>query len=260
MFDKNKIVLFQIKNFRLYSLFLLTSIVLICISFCFNNFFLKIIENIAYSIIAATFMAIIMDYNDLKRKIKFKENYFEKINRDLSTIIGRFLWFEEHLNDERIDWKWELEMFTKIEFSAFSVKFHDSYDISFSEAKLKLIEIGDKYSSDKFEKLTKEDQDKVKKLFQILAFESENLGSELNKFNSDLIILELNDYIDYNQFSQEIFKISMAIYFLNKSNVNYQAPIKFIIQFMEYVRDIGNYSENIKVSTSEVLANLSDIK
>jgi len=136
-------------------------------------------------------MAIIMDYNDLKRKIKFKENYFEKINRDLSRIIGRFLWFEEHLNDERIDWKGELDTFTKKEFSAFSVKFQDSYNISFSEAKLKLIEIGDKYSSDKFEKLTNEERDKVKKLFQILVFESEKLVDELNKINSDLIILGL---------------------------------------------------------------------
>ena len=220
---------------------------------------LKIFENIAYSIIAATFMAIIMDYNDLKRKIKFKEYYFEKINRDLSTIIGRFLWFEEHLNDERIDWKWKLDMFTKKEFSAFSVKFQDSYDISFSEAKLKLIEIGDKYSSDKFEKLTKEEQDKVKKLFQILVFESENLGQELVNIKSDLIILELNDFIEYGQFSEEIFKISITIFSLNNPNVNYQGPIKFIIQFMEYVRDIGNYSEKINVSTSGVLADLSDI-
>ena len=107
--------------------------------------------------------------------------------------------------------------------------------------------------------MTNEERDKVKKLFQILVFESEKLVDELNKINSDLIILGLNDYIEYDQLSDEIFKISISIFSLNNPNVNYQGPIKLIIQFMEYVRDIGNYSEKINVSTSGVLADLSDI-
>ena len=69
---KNSLI-FKISNIYWYIAFFVGALVMIGISQYFdNNEILKILENICYSVLAATVMAFFIDYNNLKRNEKEK--------------------------------------------------------------------------------------------------------------------------------------------------------------------------------------------
>ena len=80
--DKNQYL--KIDNIKIYFSFAILSIIFILISNIFNYEILKILENISYSILAATLMAYFIDYNNLKIKQndinEFRTTYLEEIN------------------------------------------------------------------------------------------------------------------------------------------------------------------------------------
>ena len=261
IFQKIKPLFLKIKNIKLYSIILVIGFVMLVISNFFNYGFLDIVENIVYSIIAATIMAFFIDYTNLKRNLEFQKIYFEEINRKLSILIGRFLWFEEHLNDDKIDWEWDTIKFTKKEFSFYMNDHSQSYFLTFDEAKDKLKEIGNQYSSDSI-KRNPDEYLKVKKLFQIFAYESESLVFELKRFNRDILLLDVNGLMDYEEFSKLKVSVLLAINFLHEKddvNLHYGGPIKILIDAMEKFRKLGNYNKKIEITINSLVVDINEL-
>lgn len=119
--DKNQYL--KIDNIKIYFSFAILPIIFILISNIFNYEILKILENISYSILAATLMAYFIDYNNLKIKQndinEFRTTYLEEINIHLSLMIGHLLWLEEHINDESINWDLEPQYSPELSSSMF---------------------------------------------------------------------------------------------------------------------------------------------
>ena len=145
--DKNQYL--KIDNIKIYFSFAILSIIFILISNIFNYEILKILENISYSILAATLMAYFIDYNNLKIKQndinEFRTTYLEEINIHLSLMIGHLLWLEEHINDESINWDLEPQSYLKIDFAVFVSTYYEKQVIPFNQAIKKLEKISNKY-------------------------------------------------------------------------------------------------------------------
>lgn len=143
----------KIENSNLYIATIAISIILLIIFYYFETEISEIMINISCSILAASILAVFIDEMNLKREIKeknkFKKIYFEEINNHLSLILGEILWFEEHKNDDFIDWNWDIELFLDLRFRVHASKYYKEKEITFEEAITMLNDICDKYTKDK---------------------------------------------------------------------------------------------------------------
>ena len=212
--DKNQYL--KIDNIKIYFSFAILSIIFILISNIFNYEILKILENISYSILAATLMAYFIDYNNLKIKQndinEFRTTYLEEINIHLSLMIGHLLWLEEHINDESIN----------------------------------------KYSYDKIEGMSEKEKNKIRKIFKISSLECERLLVELDTLYKDKIILDVKNYIPLKDTEKLIWDISICKKIMEKEkDTNYKVAINLLISSAKTIKKIGDYNNPITINFDE---------
>lgn len=250
----------KVSNAKWYIIFLVISIIFIIISHIWDYDILSILENISYSIIAATIMAYIIDYNNLKQKEeernKFKTAYFSKINNQLSSVIGHLLWFEDNLNNDDIDWGLNPNSYLEINFFVFASKIAAPYEISFNEAVTRLENLGKKYSLENIGGISNIERYRVNKMFQISSVEHVNLLNEINE--NDKLILEIGGYINIGDLDDLIRDISLCIYIMSK-NKNYYVAISKLISVVKTFRKVGNYNNDIKVNMNEKGVSLTEL-
>lgn len=250
----------KISNIKLYCSFIIFSIILIIISHILHHEILNIFENISYSILAATFMACFIDYNNFKRseqeKEDFRERYLSEVNHLLSLIIGHLLWLEENLDNEKINWDLDSKNFL-ININN-SPNPEESEEISFNEAIINLEKMDEKYSTMNHDKIPKREMDKINKIFQIFSFELELLIGKMNKINDDKIFLEIMGYVSLN----DINNILENFYFcciMFRKETHYSNAIKLFISTVKSIRILGKCDSDVKISINEPIFNILDL-
>jgi len=252
--DKNQYL--KINNIKIYFSFAILSIIFILISHIFNHEILNILENISYSILAATLMAYFMDYNNLKIKQndinEFRTTYLEEINIHLSLMIGHLLWLEEHINDESINWDLEPQSYLKIDFAVFVSTNYEKQVIPFNQAIKKLEKISNKYSYDKIEGMSEKEKNKIRKIFKISSLECERLLVELDTLYKDKIILDVKNYIPLKDTEKLIWDISICKKIMEKEkDTNYKVAINLLISSAKTIKKIGDYNNPITINFDE---------
>ena len=252
--DKNQYL--KIDNKKIYFSFAILSIIFILISYIFNHEILKILENISYSILAATLMAYFIDYNNLKIKQndinKFRTTYLEEINIHLSLMIGHLLWLEEHIKDESINWELEPQSYLKIDFVVFVSTYYEKQVIPFNQAIKKLEKISNKYSYDKIKGMSEKEKNKIRKIFKISSLECERLLVELDTLYKDKIILDVKNYIPLKDTEKLIWDISICKKIMEKEkDTNYKVAINLLISSAKTIKKIGDYNNPITINFDE---------
>ena len=252
--DKNQYL--KIDNIKIYFSFAILSIIFILISYIFNHEILKILENISYSILAATLMAYFIDYNNLKIKQndinKFRTTYLEEINIHLSLMIGHLLWLEEHIKDESINWELEPQSYLKIDFVVFVSTYYEKQVIPFNQAIKKLEKISNKYSYDKIKGMSEKEKNKIRKIFKISSLECERLLVELDTLYKDKIILDVKNYIPLKDTEKLIWDISICKKIMEKEkDTNYKVAINLLISSAKTIKKIGDYNNPITINFDE---------
>lgn len=259
----SKCSLFQINNFKLYCLFLISSLIIIIISNIWNHETLKIIANIGYSVFAATVMAFFIDYNNLinlnKEKDNFRARYFSIINNRLSNIIGHLLWFEEKLNENYLEAEKEPEFFLNVGFAVYVSNHYKPYEISFEEAITRLNDIGDKYSHDEINNYPEIERTKIIKMFQISALELNRLEHELNKLDNNKIMLDIKGYADMDKTDALLRNINLSRVIMLKTGKNYKVATNLLTKSARSIRKIGNFDNNIEISINQGTMDLKDL-
>lgn len=252
--DKNQYL--KIDNIKIYFSFLILSIIFLLISDIFKHENLKILENISYSILAATLMAYFIDYNNLKIKQndinEFRTTYLEEINIHLSLMIGHLLWLEEHMNDESINWELEPQSYLKIDFAVFVSTYYEKQVIPFNQAIKKLEKISNKYSYDKIKGMSEKEKNKIRKIFKISSLECERLLVELDTLYKDKIILDVKNYIPLKDTEKLIWDMSICKKLMEKEkDTNYKVAINLLISSAKTIKKIGDYNNSITINFDE---------
>ena len=252
--DKNQYL--KIDNIKIYFSFLILSIIFLLIYDIFKHENLKILENISYSILAATLMAYFIDYNNLKIKQndinEFRTTYLEEINIHLSLMIGHLLWLEEHMNDESINWELEPQSYLKIDFAVFVSTYYEKQVIPFNQAIKKLEKISNKYSYDKIKGMSEKEKNKIRKIFKISSLECERLLVELDTLYKDKIILDVKNYIPLKDTEKLIWDMSICKKLMEKEkDTNYKVAINLLISSAKTIKKIGDYNNSITINFDE---------
>lgn len=252
--DKNQYL--KIDNKKIYFSFAILSIIFILISHIYNHEILKILENISYSILAATLMAYFIDYNNLKIKQndinEFRTTYLEEINIHLSLMIGHLLWLEEHIKDESINWELEPQSYLKIDFAVFVSTHYEKQVIPFNQAIKKLEKISNKYSYDKIKGMSEKEKNKILKIFKISSLECERVLVELDTLYKDKIILDVKNYIPLKDTEKLIGDISICKKIMEKEkDTNYKVAINLLISSAKTIKKIGDYNNPITINFDE---------
>lgn len=250
------------RNSYLYIIFSLFSIVAI-IYFSYNKYPVSdIFINIFCSILAASILAAFIEEMNIRQetmeKNKFKKIYFEEINNDFSRIIGHLLWFEEHKDDDFINWELDIQSFLSFKFNIFASQFTKPYEISFKEATKRLQYMSKKYTYDEICKMSDDEKLKVSKMFNILSYECFNVLAKLNKLEDDKIELDVGDYIKINDLNELSSNMKNCCYITCKKDKAYGVAITLLISSTDKIREVGNYNNNINISMNEGFINMFD--
>jgi len=224
---------------------------------------MNIVANISYSMLAAAFMAIFIEYYNKKReeeeKNKFKEIFFKDINHQLSILIGNLLWFEEHMNEDWINWNLDMKYFLNIKFRFDILQYYEEYEISFDEAMERLEELSNKYKLEKIEEMEEEELNKITKMFNILCFQCGQVVLRLNQMENNKILLDIEDYIKIEEFDQIFHDMNLCRIIMSKKKKNYGIAINLLMSSTNKIRNISNYDNNIKISVNEGFFNIENI-
>lgn len=253
----------KLKNHHIYLILISLSIISIILNYIFKYEFMNILANISYSIFAATLMAIFIDFYNQKReeeeKNRFKEILFKDINNQLSILIGNLLWFEEHMNEDWINWNLDIEYFLNIKFRIDMLQYNDEYEISFDEAMRRLEELSNKYKLEKMEKMDEEELCKIIKMFNILSIQCTQVVLRLSQLENNKILLDNGDYIKIEEFDQIFHDMNYCRILMSKKKKNYGLAINLLMSSTSKIRKISNYENNIKISITEGYFNIENI-
>jgi len=251
----------KIRNSYLYLIFSLVSIIVI-IFFSYDKYSVSdICINIFCSILAASILAAFIEEMNIRQetmeKNKFKKIYFEEINNDFSRIMGQILWFEEHRDDDFIDWNQNIEYFLDYNFKINAIQRTEPYKISFEEATKRLDEISEKYKFDKIQIMADDEKLKVSKMFNIISHDCINLFFKFKQIESNKIELDIGNYIKLEDLEEILTNMKHCYYIMSNKEKAYGVGIILLISSANKIREVGNYNNNINIGMNEFHININ---
>lgn len=251
----------KIRNSNLYLIFSLVSIVAI-IYFSFDKYSISdIFINIFCSILAASILAVFIEEMNIRQetieKNKFKKIYFNDINDDFSRIMGQILWFEEHKDDDFIDWNQNIEYFLDYKFNILASKFTTPYETSFEKATERLMNISKKYTYDEISEMSYDEKLKVSKMFNIISHDCINLFFKFKQIESNKIELDIGNYIKLEDLEEVLNNMKRCCYIMSNKEKAYGVGITLLISSANKMREVGNYNNNINIGMNEFYININ---
>ena len=250
----------KISNLTLYLICIIISIVIIGFFNYIELSFSNIVTNISCSILAASLLAAVIEKMNIRRetieKDDFKEIYFKDINNLFSIIIGHLLWFEEHKDDDFIDWSMDINYFLNIGFYLTANQFTKPYSVPFEEAIEMLNNMSEKYHLDKIHSMQDDEKFKVVKMFNIISYDCFTIMNELNKLNEDKIYLNVKNYMKLEDWDALMFNMDNCYFIISKPGANYGGAINLLTSSAQKMREISNYNDNIKIGMNEGYFNI----
>lgn len=248
------------RNSYLYIIFSLFSIVAI-IYFSYNKYPVSdIFINIFCSILAASILAVFIEEMNIRQetieKNKSKKIYFNDINDDFSRIMGKILWFEEHKDDDFIDWNHNIEYFLDNKFNFLASKFTTPYETSFEEATERLMSISEKYTYDKIIGMSDDEKLKISKMFNIISHDCIDLLIKLKQIENNKIELDIGNYIKLEDLGEILNNMTHCCYIMRNKEKAYGVGVTLLISSANKMREVGNYNSNINIGMNEFYINL----
>lgn len=255
----------KIRKSYLYLIFSIISLVIIYFISYYNHYPLSdICISIFCSILAASLLAVFIEEMNTRQetieKNMFKKIYFEDIDSDFSRIIGHLLWFEEHKDDDFINWEEDITWFIDFKFNIFASEFTETYTISFEEAAKRLKDMSEKYTLDEIQIMSDDEKFKVSKMFNILSYECINVLVKLNKIEDNKIELDVGEYMKIEDLNELLNNMKQCYYIMSNNEKAYGVGIKLLISSANKIREVGNYNNNINIGMNEFYVNIDKFK
>lgn len=194
-------------------------------------------------------MAIFLDRSNSKREkerlTKAKSLYFSQLYDQLIMMAENILWYNERLADDSFDWNMDENAYYTIEYRIKMSSRYPTQLLDYEEAINRLRTIGEKYSIDNIKSLNQQEIYKINRMFQIVAAGATHLLVEAKAVSENKLILEIEDYLSIEDNKNIMFNISLAIGLMPKTDKNYKAVVECLINAIDALREIGNYTNNI---------------
>lgn len=238
-------------NKRIYFWTIVISVLLLLPDLFLNCQLLSILSSVGCSGIAAAIMSIFLEGALLKkeneRQSRARNIYFKQIENQLRMFLERILWFDLRMSEDNFDWSKEPTYYSSFRFMIFTSSLYSEEKISYEDAKMKLEEIGSKYTLKKQADMTSAQLERVQKMFQILAASSQYLLAEAYNIKDKKIELDSESYISLEENDQMFSNISTGIGLMRSVAKNYDVAIGFIVSAYETIRKLGPFSDDLRV-------------
>lgn len=240
----------KFKRNPIYIIVDIIAIVLIMIGSIFfkYNVFSSCTIGIGCSALTAAIMSMLIDYRDYneeQNKLEKDRNiYFKSLYNELKVFLQEILWFDEKIDDKEFDWELDTEIYNSFEYFIFANTQYEPIDITYNEAMERLKECQEKYKLDKISDYDNEKQKYIQKMFLIVSKDSKKLKKMISEIKENVLILSLGNLISVKEIKTLEFNISLAINCISNNNVNKQIMIKLLVQSLNFLRKIGNYTDN----------------
>lgn len=236
---------------------IISFLLLIPTCICENVVFM-IFSNIGCSGIAVAIMAIFLDNaaqkKENERKIKARAIYFRELKEQLKMMLEHILWFDQRMSDN-FDWDKEPSSYSSLQYMLFANEQYPCEEkISFQEAESRLAAIKEKYSLDQQANMSREQLDKVKKMFLILAASSLTLISEANSIKGSRVELDTEDYLSLKEIEDIHRQICMSCSLMCKPRKNYGLAVSLLVSAYKTICKAGNYTDEISVGLNGTIS------
>lgn len=238
-------------NKKVYIWTIVISFLLFIPACIWNCNILTVLSGIGCSGIAAAIMAIFLDMASLKkendRKVKARAIYFRELKEQLKMMIERILWFDERMSDD-FDWSRDPSSYSSLQFMIFaSQQYPSGENITFQEADARLSVLKEKYSLNQQSCLPKDQQQKVQKMFLIIAASGLTLLSEVSSVKERKLELDTEEYLSLEEIDNLLFQISLGISLMNNPGKNYGLAVESIVSAYKTICRVGKYSDEINI-------------
>lgn len=219
--------------------------------FFYQSILTNVFSSIGCSGITAALLAVFLERESKKREMRRMEKtkylYFSNLNEQLSMLMERILWFEERLVDMCFDWNLDERAYMTMNYMvAMGTKYPDK-TLTYNEAVDRLKVIGERYNLENIARLPKDEKSKIQKMFSIISVSTVYLSNELTRIKEDALSLQNEGYLSLDDNKQLLFDLSLSVEIMRKPDKNYETAIKKIIAATDKIREIGGYTNDIRV-------------
>lgn len=213
---------------------------------------INMLSSVGCSGLAAAIMAIFLERANEQRELRksqaAKSLYFKKIYDQLIITIEKLLWFNDRLSDESFDWELQDSIYSSMNYMVAMNPQYKERKLSYDDAIIELSKMGEQYNLDNIKLLNEKDRHNVNRMFSIVAAGSIYLIMEANAIKDNKLILAVEDYMDIKENEQLMLDISFSIGLMKNNDKNYYVAIDSLIKATNKLREVGLYTNDIKVS------------
>lgn len=208
--------------------------------------------NIGYSALAASFMALYIDWQngvtEAKRIQQIKTSYLRDVNDEIVMLIGRAVWFFRQLSNENFDWSNTVESYCLPRYAKqFGQGIGEKQVISVDDAKKEIDKYICDYGLDKFKHDGSLQSKKIEKLFQILAYSAKHLQTQILDIKKNTLLLALQKTVSVDECKKIIFEAGLAIDMMRSQRGYYTTGLNHLFDLEEIVRKEGGFANVISV-------------
>ncbi len=237
-------------NIKIYIITIIISVILMIPSCFWDINILNALSGIGCSGLAASIIAIYIERNTVKKEeahlSRTRTLYFKQMNNQLNMIFERILWFDARMNDLQFNWSLQPQEYSSFKYMIWAGKqYKEEGAISFEEAETRLKKIGEKYNLQKQTKMSKEELQKVQKMFCIIANSGNYLLSAANEIKENKLMLDRSEYLALEEIDTLLSEISFGIGIMNTANKNYSVAIDSLLSASKIIRKVGQYTDSI---------------
>lgn len=232
-----------IKEHTLYIICLVVSSVLIIAGACFHSFHIasSILIGVGCSGGAASVMSIFLALRDKGieqlRVRGERQLVFRKVYDELKMLLQRVLWFNDRWLDASFNWELSDDTYSTLSYmlASFS-RYGGGENLSFDDAKDRLAKAAERFSLESYRAAQKPEQDKMEKLFRILAYSSMELIKAVSQIVDNKLMINRMGYMTLDEINTLQFNVVTAIGLMNKPEKNYGACITMLLSSYEIIR------------------------
>lgn len=230
---------------------LLISIILISIAFIPGGaeFFETVLLSIGCSGIAASIMAMFLEYVNLKReqtkKNYYRYVYFNDLSQQLKKLFERVLWFDKAIGS--VDLTKDINYFLSLDFVCEAGVMNIDETISFDEAEKRIKDIIVKYKKESWSDSSIIWEDTTV-MFRIIGRASEGLYDEIERLKNNRLVLVLYDIVNDDEVQDILNCIEEFPRALLTDKLNNSTALSFMWNGYKNVRKICDFNDEFYVS------------
>lgn len=213
---------------------------------------LDVLANISYSALAASFMALYIEYQnevvERKRIQEIKTAYLKDIYNETIMLIGRAVWFFRQLSNDEFNWGYPIEVYCSL---GYAIKLGqgigENQTISVDDAKKEIDKYICDYGLDNFKHDDSLQSKRIEKLFQILAHSTKYLQIQVRNLERNTLLLALQKSLSVDECKKMMFETSLVVDMMRSKRGNYKTGLEHMFSLESFIRQEGGFKEDISV-------------